>query len=288
MCTNDDDDDDFKIRIHKCTRPRELQNSHCAHQQHQQIFERHECAARETTTTATTTTIEPLRCNSGNNNNNRTRSVENAGCGCARWHENVNELREQEGELVARCPVPSPDLCGVEEPEEDLCAHHQTLGPRILWGWESKFRACWCVSHAIAAVICMPVVNHTWNSRSPEPRDVLGCLVTIIIMASSSSSSSSCRRRRRRRWLQIMFSTTHLLLLLGAKIMAPASWNSFYARLATWLRTPFSRYHTYHQAACCSFLGFLRKRVCDFFFPPLNFVLVPGGIFFFFFRLCFG
>jgi hypothetical protein len=64
MCTNnnnDDDDDDFKFRIHKCTGPRELQNSHCAHQQHQQIFERHECAARETITTATTTTSEPLR-----------------------------------------------------------------------------------------------------------------------------------------------------------------------------------------------------------------------------------
>lgn len=57
-------------------------------------------------------------CNSGNNNNNnnnRTRSVENAGYGCARGHEKVKELREQEGELVARCPVPSPDLCGVEE-----------------------------------------------------------------------------------------------------------------------------------------------------------------------------
>jgi hypothetical protein len=43
-------------------------------------------------------------CNSGNNNNNRTRSVENAGCGRARWHENVKELREQERELVARFP----------------------------------------------------------------------------------------------------------------------------------------------------------------------------------------
>ncbi len=81
-------------------------------------------------------------CNSGNNNNNRTRSVENAGCGCPRWHENVKELREQEGELVARCPVQSADLCGVEEPDDDLYDHHQTLGPRILWGWESKFRAC--------------------------------------------------------------------------------------------------------------------------------------------------
>jgi hypothetical protein len=73
-------------------------------------------------------------CNSGNNNNNRTRSVENAGCGCARWHGNVKELREQEGELVVRCPVPSPDLCGVEEPDDDLYVHRQTLGPRILWG----------------------------------------------------------------------------------------------------------------------------------------------------------
>ncbi len=134
MCTNNNNNNNnFKFRVHKCTGPRELQSSHCAHQQHQQIFERHERAARETTTTATTTTIEPLRlqgrrqrrlrqrrsnlcgCNSGNNNNNRTRSVENADCGRARWHENVKELREQEGELVARCPVPSPDLCGVEE-----------------------------------------------------------------------------------------------------------------------------------------------------------------------------
>lgn len=49
MCTNNNnnDDDDFKFRIHKCTGPRELQNSHCAHQQHQRIFDRHECAARE-------------------------------------------------------------------------------------------------------------------------------------------------------------------------------------------------------------------------------------------------
>jgi hypothetical protein len=101
-------------------------------------------------------------CNSGNNNNNRTRSVENAGCGCARWHGNVKELREQEGGTRGSLSRPkSGPLWRRGTRRRPLCPPPNPWSKNFVGVGNRNSTRVDVFSHAIAAVICMPVVNPT-------------------------------------------------------------------------------------------------------------------------------